>query len=134
MKKADAGCTLIEALVALADLITGIMIFVQTTLVSLKGAAAARRGSRSLAVAVEWMEIIRERTWEEATAGCERRSVPDKKLETALCRVERGGENYSLSLEKSLRDPLAASLTVRCDGPFPGDRSIILETALENGR
>ena len=134
MKKDESGCTLIEALAALSVLVVGIMLFIQTSIVSMKSAAAARRDSRSLAVAAEWMETLRERTWEETVGDCERASVPEEKLETAVCRIERGGQTYRIGLEKSLRDPLVTGLAVRCDGAFPGGRSVILETAVEAGR
>jgi type II secretory pathway pseudopilin PulG len=134
MKKAESGCTLIEALVALSILAVGIMFFVQASLFSLKSAGAARRDTRSLAVAVEWIELLRERTWEGSVGGCERESLPEEKLETALCRIERGGETYRLSMEKSLRDPLVAHLTVQCTGTLPGDRTVFIETAVEEGR
>lgn len=135
MKKAESGCTLIEALVALSVLAVGIVFFLQTSLFSLKNASAGRRDLQSLAVAGEWMEILRARPWAEAVGGCERTAVAAEKLETAFCRVERGGETYYLTLERSLRNPLIEELTVHCSGP-PGhrSRSITLESALEKRR
>lgn len=135
MKKVESGCTLIEALVALSVLAVGIMLFVQTSLVSLKSASAGRRNTRNLAVAAEWIELLRLGPWQEAVSGCERVDDAAARRETAFCRVERGGEAFNLSLERSLQDPLVERLTVQCSGPRShGDRSVTLETAVERGR
>lgn len=135
--KSEDGFTLLELLVALGLLALGMLLFLQTSVLTLGLHARSRRGTEALFLAQEKMEILLAQGWEGAiasfSADAEDGGEVDSQGRFAMETVRRGCR-YRIFLERSEAHPPLDRYRVTCfwegnSRTFSGERSVRISAA-----
>ena len=135
--KSEGGFTLLELLVALGLLALGMLLFLQTSVLTLRLHARSRRGTEALLLAQEKMEILLAQGWEDALASfstdADVGGEVDSQGRFAMETVRRG-RRFRIFLEKREAAPHFDRYRVTCfwegnSRSFARERSVRISAA-----
>jgi type II secretory pathway pseudopilin PulG len=135
--KGEGGFTFLELLVALGLLALGMLLFLQTSVLTLKLHVRSRRGTEALFLAQEKMELLLGQGWEGALASFSPDAgvggEADSRDRFAMETVKRG-IRYRIILERREGAPPVDRYRVTCfwEGSsrgLAGERSVALSAA-----
>ena len=108
--------TLVETVVSLAIIATGLLLFLHATALSLQLQGRSRRASEALLLAQEVMEALRAEGWESAAASFSDSGARggQRGQDLSISEIRRGGGIFRLVLERTAVEPGLEHYRVMC--------------------